>query len=239
LPGCSPGLHKLLHRLLKAACDEVPELYPFLGNTNTLSESKEELHISLSRPIFLRAHQREELRKAVKEVAYTSKRFLASFSRLAVFCNDEKTRTFLSLEVGAGHDRLRAMSNGLIKLLTYLRQKEYYTEPRFHASIAWALLSSEIDVSEADSSNITSRDGLSPDSVPRPNGDIPPFLGGNSTPPTECTSKTFPSTCRIPDSLVDRFEHEYGNELRRVGKLDIDRVSVKIGKEIFTWELCG
>src|SRR5258708_18238764 len=140
------------------------------------------------------------------------------------------------------------MSNGLIKLLTYLRQKEYYTEPRFHASIAWALLSSgaglplnhPIDVSEADSSDAASRDSLSRDSAPRLSGNIPSFLGGNSTPPTECTSSAvFPSISCIPDSLADRLEHEYGNELRRVGRLDIDRVSGKIGKEIFTWELCG
>jgi len=79
LSGCSPGLHKLLHRLLNVACDEVPELYPLLkigGKCTPAERHKEELHISLSRPIFLRAHQREGLRKSVKEIACYSKRLV-------------------------------------------------------------------------------------------------------------------------------------------------------------------
>ncbi|KAF8517395.1 hypothetical protein BU17DRAFT_91842 [Hysterangium stoloniferum] len=67
-------------------------------------------------------------------------RFLASFATFATFDNDEKTRAFLALEIGAGHSQLRQMTESITPTLRSLYQKEYYTEPRFHASIAWALL---------------------------------------------------------------------------------------------------
>ncbi|CAG8436543.1 6211_t:CDS:2 [Ambispora gerdemannii] len=60
------------------------------------------LHISLSRPIFLKYHQIksfwEKIRNAIEH-----------------FVNDEKTRSFLALEVGKGYNEI----------------------PRFHASILW------------------------------------------------------------------------------------------------------
>ena len=83
-----------------------------------------ELHISLSRPTYLRAHQREDLKRAIKAVAkahapyvhgismrYESNspgavRFKASFATFSELMNDEKTRTFLTLEVGAGHNEV-------------------------------------------------------------------------------------------------------------------------------------
>lgn len=67
----------LLQRVIETATQLVPELHSLLpepiaqGSTsvpNHLGSSKtgDELHISLSRPIFLRAHQRDEFRKAIK-----------------------------------------------------------------------------------------------------------------------------------------------------------------------------
>ncbi|KAF8322761.1 U6 snRNA phosphodiesterase Usb1 [Cantharellus anzutake] len=211
LSGCPLNLRKLLHRLSKEALTGVPELYPFLefDGMRLSSEKQEELHISLSRPIFLRAHQREGLKKAVKRVAHSSKRFQASFSRLTVFRNDEGTRTFLSIEVGAGYDQFRGLADGLTNILAYIRQKEYYTTPRFHASIAWALLSDRLHA--------------------------PDIQRGSPLEEASATARPFPSVSCIPNSFIDRLEREFGDELRRVGRLDIDRVSVKIGKEVFTW----
>ncbi|KDQ09910.1 hypothetical protein BOTBODRAFT_58433 [Botryobasidium botryosum FD-172 SS1] len=131
---------RILQNALALAKVEVPELYSLLGEGE-----KCDLHISLSRPIYLRAHQREEFKRAIRTLASESAPFIASFACFTSFTNDERTRTFLSLEIGAGHSELRRLSSALTPHLNFLHQKTYYDQPRFHASIAWALLHSGND----------------------------------------------------------------------------------------------
>jgi hypothetical protein len=98
-------------------------------------------------------------------------RFKASFATFSELTNDEQTRTFLTLEIGAGHNevilpkfskmkfgvhfvivlsyQLRAFSEALTPTLHSFRQKEFYTDPRFHASIAWALLDAKSDAASS------------------------------------------------------------------------------------------
>ncbi|TFK70389.1 hypothetical protein BDN72DRAFT_870338 [Pluteus cervinus] len=134
----SSSLRTFLLDVLKDAREAVPSLQSFVAEEETSSGN--ELHISLSRPIYLRSHQREDLKKAVAGLARTSRPFKISF---AVFCeliNDEKTRTFLAMEIGAGHHELRTLVDALKPTLRAIRQREFYDNPRFHASLAWALL---------------------------------------------------------------------------------------------------
>jgi hypothetical protein len=70
------ALGKLLDKVTTDARELVPGLWDvgFLevdGGDAELSWKKEgrELHLSLSRPIYIRAHQREELKRAVKMLA--------------------------------------------------------------------------------------------------------------------------------------------------------------------------
>jgi len=116
----------------RCRCGYVGECNPAMGNL--------ELHISLSHPILIRAHQREEVKRAVKRIAHFVSlyvrspicvcntmyfflpfppcslssiscdveadsyfRFDASFATFTEFTNDENTRTFLAMEIGAGH----------------------------------------------------------------------------------------------------------------------------------------
>jgi hypothetical protein len=62
-----------------------------------------EFHISLSRPTFLRSHQREDLKRAVKALTKRQPPFSVSFATFSEITNDEQTRMFLIMEVGAGH----------------------------------------------------------------------------------------------------------------------------------------
>lgn len=73
-----PKLRALLRRVVKDAQTRVPELHPILdlgeeeetaAQSEREAEVEVELHVSLSRPLFLRAHQRDEFRKAVKRIA--------------------------------------------------------------------------------------------------------------------------------------------------------------------------
>ncbi|KAF8654607.1 hypothetical protein AX16_003519 [Volvariella volvacea WC 439] len=78
--------------------------------------------------------------RAVQRVAQAHKPFTTSFATFCELRNDEKTRTFLAMEIGAGHQELRALVEALTPALRAIRQQEYYDKPRFHASIGWALL---------------------------------------------------------------------------------------------------
>ncbi|KAG7444759.1 uncharacterized protein BT62DRAFT_981523 [Guyanagaster necrorhizus] len=130
-------LFSLLSEAIKSAKDDVPTLNDFWSKDG---DTAPELHVSLSRPIYLRAYQREDLKRAVKSLALTHPRFTISFSTFSELTNDERTRAFLTIEVGAGHHQLSQLSTALAPTLQSFRQKDYYAEPRFHASIAWALL---------------------------------------------------------------------------------------------------
>ncbi|KAJ7644305.1 hypothetical protein FB45DRAFT_1021081 [Roridomyces roridus] len=128
------ALFKLVSRIVGSAKSAVPALHDFS------SDLEPELHISLSRPIYLRAHQREDLKRAVKQIAEKTLPFVASFAQLTQLANDEGTRTFLALEIGAGYHEFKCLADMLTPTLHAIRQQEFYSTPRFHASIAWALL---------------------------------------------------------------------------------------------------
>lgn len=64
-----------------------------------------------------------------------------TFTTSSNLTNDEKkTRTFLTLDVSPGHHiliELAQVASFPVRLTPYIaasRQKEYYTDPRFHAS---------------------------------------------------------------------------------------------------------
>ncbi|EUC63401.1 prohibitin [Rhizoctonia solani AG-3 Rhs1AP] len=96
-------------------------------------------HLSLSRPVPLRAHQRDGFRKEIRKAALERIQFLASFAQLTTLTNEDQSRTFLCVEIGAGHNEFHALSQSLSAHLASLRQLPYYPHPRFHISIAWIL----------------------------------------------------------------------------------------------------
>jgi ribonuclease P protein component len=64
-------LYKLVQEIILDAKDAVPTLREIWPDQNSCQ--RPELHISLSRPILLRAHQREELKRSVKNIAHSQK----------------------------------------------------------------------------------------------------------------------------------------------------------------------
>ncbi|TFY73509.1 hypothetical protein EWM64_g10503 [Hericium alpestre] len=218
-------LRGLVRRVIRRAKDVEPALQvlgtsaPANGNEVADSAVPMELHVSLTRPFYLRAHQREDVKRAMRAVAKTHLPFTASFATLAELTNDERTRTFLCMEVGAGHTEFQKLSDALTPTLRAFRQKEYYDQPRFHASFAWALLN-------------------------HPSQPSTPAPPGTPTPEPDAVSKESPSPpictpiAALPDDLVSSLQAEFGSALAsQAGVFDVQTVRVRIGKDVSEWAL--
>ncbi|THU99131.1 hypothetical protein K435DRAFT_752217 [Dendrothele bispora CBS 962.96] len=214
------ALYTLIQKAFERARETVPTLRDIwdlrFSNESQKDELRKtlELHVSLSRPIFLRAHQREEFKQAIRLLARNISPFKISFATFSVLENDEKTRTFLALDVGAGHHELKALVDGMTPTLRALRQNEYYSDPKFHASIAWALLDKSSESLEATK---TTQEAI--------------FTKSGAT--------QFPTIPCIPERLITQLNEEFTVDLRSksVGVLDIHDVNVKVGKEVSTFRL--
>ncbi|CDO74571.1 hypothetical protein BN946_scf184771.g7 [Trametes cinnabarina] len=230
-------LYKLLLRVFEAAKRLVPSLYPIgfsecelsskdTGSADVSEGAAVELHLSLTRPTYLRAHQRADFKKAVQDAAKATRRFSASFATFSELTNDEKTRTFLTLEVGAGHEEFKALSEHLTPILKSLRQKEFYQDPRFHASIAWALL---------DGARAGPRQGPVDATDDGPERATTPTLEGRVVD----SGDGFPTIPCFPRTLVPALCAEFARELveSKVGAFDAEEVRVRIGKEVSQWRL--
>ncbi|KAF9422295.1 nuclear protein localization protein 4 [Podila epigama] len=98
-----------------------------------------ELHISLTRPIYLQELHMGRFVSDVREAFKRRKRFNISFSGLQAFSNDDNTRSFLSLRVGAGHSELERLLVEMDEIVERYAQPKFYPNPEFHASFAWAV----------------------------------------------------------------------------------------------------
>lgn len=105
-------LGETLSSAFQAAKAWVPMLHP-IG----LNDDRWELHISLSRPTFLWTHQREEFKNAVRRVAASRQGWTLSLTEFIKLENDDRSRVFLAVQVGAGHEQV-GLSLSLIPITT-------------------------------------------------------------------------------------------------------------------------
>jgi len=211
--------HRPLGKLLDDIFQDAAMTTPTLKTVWSTTSNKRELHISLSRPTYLRAHQREDLKRAVQTISKRFSPFSVSFATFSELINDERTRTFLTIEVGAGHHELQAISLALTPTLHAILQKEYYEDPRFHASIAWALLCPP--KATTDGSGLPSTDG--------------------TTGPSHYTSQPSQSIPHLPKNLIPLLIKRHGAALSsaRMGAFDIEAITLKIGKDVHSWRFVG
>ncbi|KAI8646160.1 U6 snRNA phosphodiesterase Usb1 [Parasitella parasitica] len=119
---------------------EVQKLLPHLKQAELLPEH----HISLSRPVYLRRYQVSPFKADIKASLRNSSRFDLSFAQIAHLTNDEKTRSFLTLEIGHGYNQLFECMTCIDKVMKNYHKPTFYDPPRFHASIAWSLKDSTV-----------------------------------------------------------------------------------------------
>lgn len=97
------------------------------------------VHISLSRTLPIRHHWIEPLVCSLKNCIGGHKRFIISFSGPEVYCNDEKTRSFIGLKVSKGHNKLCALVRDVDECFSKFGLQPFYKDPVFHISVCWCL----------------------------------------------------------------------------------------------------
>lgn len=204
----SPAWHSLLEPALGTAAQQGVDQRP----------SRYYSHLSLSRPVPMRAHQRDDFRREVRKAAQKCDQFPASFVRLTTLTNDDKSRTFLCVEIGAGHKEFQALSQSLTSHLASLRQLPYYAQPRFHISIAWILTPTSTPTTS------DNKQGSSTDAVEAKEGSyhqgLDAFLAGVTL-------------------MVERLQSEFSERLLALGRFNVHNIEVKIGKDIHKWPLAN
>lgn len=100
---------------------------------------QEEFHLSLSQTVVLKHHWIQPFTQSLKAGLVHCKRFVCSAGRLRVYCNTEKTRTFLGMEVCTGHAQLKDLVQVVDRTMTEFHLDTFYKDPSFHVSLAWCV----------------------------------------------------------------------------------------------------
>ncbi|XP_019361458.1 PREDICTED: U6 snRNA phosphodiesterase [Gavialis gangeticus] len=99
----------------------------------------EEFHISLSQSVVLRYHWITPFVQSLKEYLATAYRFFCTVDQVKVYTNQNKTRTFVGLEVSSGHPQLLELVSGVDRVMEEFDLPTFYKNPSFHISLAWCV----------------------------------------------------------------------------------------------------
>uniref|UniRef100_A0A3B4AZK2 U6 snRNA phosphodiesterase n=1 Tax=Periophthalmus magnuspinnatus TaxID=409849 RepID=A0A3B4AZK2_9GOBI len=100
---------------------------------------QEEFHLSLSQTVVLRYHWIQPFTQNLKASLVHCRRFMCSAERLKVYCNAEKTRTFIGVEVSTGNNELLDLIKVVDKTMADFGLNTFYKDPSFHVSLAWCI----------------------------------------------------------------------------------------------------
>lgn len=96
----------------------------------------EDVHLSLSRTFVIRYHMIKPFTTSLQEVLSNIESFELNFDSVEVYCNEEKTRTFLALGVDAiSHEYLINIVEKIDNILGDFKLPKFYENPLFHMSI--------------------------------------------------------------------------------------------------------
>ncbi|NXF20240.1 USB1 phosphodiesterase, partial [Rhodinocichla rosea] len=99
----------------------------------------EEFHLSLSQCVVLRYHWIEPFVRSLRERLAAFHRFFCVADQVKVYTNQNKTRTFIGLEVSAGHFQLLELVSEVDGVLEEFDLPTFYKDPSFHISLAWCV----------------------------------------------------------------------------------------------------
>ena len=99
----------------------------------------EECHISLSRTLPVRHYWIEPMFKKLSELIRQAHTFNYSVRGLKVYCNDERTRTFIGIETSNCYEKMYLLSKFTDQVYEDFGLQKFYSSPSFHISVAWCL----------------------------------------------------------------------------------------------------
>ncbi|XP_014401003.1 PREDICTED: U6 snRNA phosphodiesterase, partial [Myotis brandtii] len=99
----------------------------------------EAFHLSLSQSVVLRHHWILPFVQALKERLASRQRFCFTADRVKIYTNEEKTRTFVGLEVTSGHAQFLDLVSEVDRVMEEFDLTTFYKDPSFHISLAWCV----------------------------------------------------------------------------------------------------
>ncbi|KAI8616593.1 U6 snRNA phosphodiesterase Usb1 [Chytriomyces sp. MP71] len=135
-----------LSRVISESLDSAQLHYPDLklmkvshsdSSPNSIDGSPSMLHISCSRTVFLKEFQISRFIDLLRSRLRLHKSFTVSLQEFNSYINDDGSKTFLSMDVGAGANELTDLTSDVNRVLKEFSQPEFYEKPEFHASIGY------------------------------------------------------------------------------------------------------
>ncbi|XP_019520052.1 PREDICTED: U6 snRNA phosphodiesterase isoform X1 [Hipposideros armiger] len=99
----------------------------------------EAFHLSLSQSVVLRHHWILPFVQALKDRLASCHRFCFTANRVKIYTNQEKTRTFVGLEVTSGHTQFLDLVSEVDRVIEEFDLTTFYQDPSFHISLAWCV----------------------------------------------------------------------------------------------------
>ncbi|NXA53041.1 USB1 phosphodiesterase, partial [Nothocercus julius] len=99
----------------------------------------DDFHVSLSQSVVLRYHWINPFVQSLKERLAPFHRFFCVADQVKVYTNQNKTRTFIGLEVSAGHFQLLELVSEVDRVMEEFDLPTFYKDPSFHISLAWCV----------------------------------------------------------------------------------------------------
>ncbi|KAK0087983.1 hypothetical protein PV325_013532 [Microctonus aethiopoides] len=99
----------------------------------------DEAHMSLTRTLILKFHWIESFVESMKKICRNINKFNLNMINVKVYCNDEKTRTFLGIECQSFDQSFTYLMESLNKLLAEYELPSFYENASYHISFFWTL----------------------------------------------------------------------------------------------------
>lgn len=99
----------------------------------------EAFHVSLSQSVVLRHHWILPFVQALKDRVASFQRFCFTANQVKIYTNQEKTRTFVGLEVTSGHAQFLDLVSEVDRVMEEFDLPTFYQDPSFHISLAWCV----------------------------------------------------------------------------------------------------
>ncbi|XP_055048709.2 U6 snRNA phosphodiesterase 1 isoform X1 [Misgurnus anguillicaudatus] len=122
------GFVELLDKIIEAA-----------GSHSISLTSCEEFHVSISKTVVLRHHWIQPFIQSIRTSLTQFRRFFCLADTLRVYCNAEKTRTFLGMEISTGKPQLLELIKIVDQTMNEFNLSTFYKDPSFHVSLAWCV----------------------------------------------------------------------------------------------------